>query len=83
MAGNNQWQGTSGFAYVATGELFFREAAEAAGHLRAANPTARICLIADRIHGAKFWDDLVLAENPHFDFRDKLLMGVNREPCSI
>lgn len=75
MAENNQWQGTSGFAYVATGELFFHEAAAAAGHLRAANPAARICLIADRVHGAKFWDDLVLVENPHFDFRDKLLMA--------
>ena len=65
MAGDNDWKGTSGFAYVATGELFFREAAEAARHLRAANPAARICLIAD----------FVLVERPNFDFRDKLLMA--------
>lgn len=76
MAGDNDWQGTFGFAYVATGELFFREAAEAARHLRAANPAARICLIADQVHGGKFWDDLVLAERPNFDFRDKLLMSL-------
>ena len=76
MAGDNEWKGTSGFAYVATGELFFREAAEAARHLRAANPAARICLIADKIHGEKFWDDLVLVERPNFDFRDKLLMAL-------
>lgn len=75
MTEGNNWKGTAGFAYVATGELFFREAAEAARHLRAANPAARICLIADKIHGEKFWDDLVLVENPNFDFRDKLLMA--------
>ena len=72
MAGDNDWKGTMGFAYVATGELFFREAAEAARHLRTANPAARICLIADKVHGEKFWDDLVLVEQPGFNFRDKL-----------
>ncbi len=76
MAGDNQWQGTSGFVYVATGALFFHEAAEAARYLRATNPTARICLIADQVHGDKFWDDLVLVEKPNFDFRDKLLMAL-------
>ncbi|MBI2814105.1 MAG: hypothetical protein HYX71_07455 [Opitutae bacterium] len=76
MAGDHEWKGTCGFAYVATGELFFREAAEAARHLRAANPAARVCLIADKVHGEKFWDDLVLVERPNFDFRDKLLMAL-------
>ena len=76
MAGDNDWKGTAGFAYVATGKLFFDEAAEAVRHLRAANPAARVCLIADRVHGDKFWDDLVLVEKPNFDFRDKLLMAL-------
>lgn len=76
MAGDKDWKGTSGFAYVATGELFFREAAEAARHLRAANPGARICLMADQVYGVPFWDDLVLVEKPNFDFRDKLLMAL-------
>ncbi len=75
MAGDQDWKGTSGFVYVATGELFFREAAEAARHLRAANPAARICLISDRADGERFWDDLIKVEKPHFDFRDKLLMA--------
>lgn len=76
MSGDHDWEGTRGFAYVATGELFFREAAEAARHLRTANPGARVCLIADKVHGEKFWDDLVLVAQPHFDFRDKLLMAL-------
>jgi hypothetical protein len=65
-------QGTQGFVYVATGELFFREAAEAVRRLRAANPGARVCLVADRAAGEPFWDDLVVIEQPAFDFRDKL-----------
>ena len=76
MDGTACLPGTRGFVYVATGDLFFREAAESAASLRAANPSARICLIADKIHGEKFWDDLVIAENPSFDFRDKLLMSL-------
>jgi hypothetical protein len=76
MAGDIDWKGTCGFAYVATGELFFREAAEAVRYLRTVNPAARVCLIADRVHGEKFWDDLVLVEKPHYDFRDKLLMAL-------
>ena len=67
--------GTRGFVYVATGELFFREAAESASSLRTSNPNERICLVADRVHGKKFWDDLVLVESPSFDFRDKLLVS--------
>ena len=77
MAGDtNDWKGTCGFAYVATGELFFREAAEAARHLRAANPGARVCLLTDQVRGEKFWDDLVLIEQPGFDFRDKLNLAL-------
>jgi hypothetical protein len=69
-------QPSRGFVYVATGELFFREAAEAARRLRARTPGARICLVTDQVHGGeKFWDDLVLVEQASHDFRDKLLMA--------
>lgn len=63
-----------GFVYVATGERYFREASAGAASLRRHNPTVRICLVTDRVHGAPFWDDLVMLENPAFGFRDKLAM---------
>ena len=75
MDGATCLPGTRGFVYVATGELFFREAAESASSLRTSNPNERICLVADKVHGEKFWDDLVLVESPSFDFRDKLLVS--------
>jgi len=74
MADATDWKGTKGFVYVATGDLFYREAEESAGYLRAANPGARVCLVTDRVRGEPFWDDVVVMEKPFFDFRDK--MGV-------
>lgn len=69
-------QPRQGFVYVATGELFRREAEVAARQLRATNPAARICLITDMAPAVCFWDDLVLVENPSHDFRDKLRMAL-------
>ena len=76
MTGDDQWKGTWGFVYVATGAIYFHEAAVAARYVRATNPQARICLVTDKVHGEKFWDDIVLPEKPSFTFRDKLLMSL-------
>jgi hypothetical protein len=76
MTGNTDWKGTTGFVYVATGAIYFHETAEAVRHLRAANPTARVCVVTDKVHGEKFWDEIVVVENPTRTFRDKLLMAL-------
>lgn len=76
MTGITDWKGTTGFVYVGTGAVYFHESAEAARYLRAANPTARVCMITDKLHGEKFWDEIVLVEKPSYTFRDKLLMSL-------
>ncbi len=76
MTGNTDWKGTTGFVYVATGAVYFHETAEAVRHLRAANPAARVCVITDKLHGEKFWDEIVVVEKPSFTFRDKVLMSL-------
>lgn len=64
-----------GFVYVATGAKYVREAAESAASLRRHHSDARVCLVADtRPDGVPFWDDLVLLEQPAFNFRDKIEM---------
>ena len=67
-------QAPTGFVYVATGERYLREARTAAAQLRRTNPGARVCLIADRSDGEKFWDDFVPLPDPAFSFRDKLAL---------
>lgn len=69
--------GSSGVAYIATGRRFAEEAQTAAAQLRRTNPQLRICLITDQPDFTpRFWDDLVVVKNPHFGFRDKILMGL-------
>lgn len=65
---------STGFVYIATGERYLREAATSAAQLRRTNPGARICLVADRSTGEKFWDDFVPLPDPTFSFRDKLAL---------
>lgn len=67
----------AGIAYVASGQRFADEAAQAAAQLRRSNPTVPICFITDQPeYQPVFWDHLVTIANPHFGFRDKILMGL-------
>ncbi len=61
-----------GFVYVATGLRFVKEAAESARFLRRFH-RERICIITDKMYDEieKFWDDIVLLDNPQFNLKDK------------
>ncbi len=72
-AAENPPSGT-GFVYVATGERYVREARVSAASLRQHHADTRICLVTDQPRGERFWDDLVVLEQPCFGFRDKLEM---------
>jgi hypothetical protein len=65
---------TRGFVYVATGSRYRAEARDSARRLRSHHPAERICLVTDQAEGSGFWNDLVVLDQPHFGFRDKLAM---------
>lgn len=66
----------SGVVYVATGAAYVQEARDATVRLKKFNPGLPVCLVTDQPSEPAFWDELVLIENPHFGFRDKVLMGL-------
>jgi hypothetical protein len=66
----------AGFCFVATGDKYRDEAAQAARYVRKTNPDRLICLISDVPVVGDLWDDVVILEKPAFGFRDKIAMGL-------
>lgn len=67
---------SAGFCFVATGEKYRIEAAQAARYVRKSNPGRPICLVSDVAVADPLWDDVVIFDKPAFGFRDKIAMGL-------
>jgi len=66
----------AGFCFVATGDKYRDEAAQAARYVRNTNPGRPICLVCDVPVVDGLWDDVVILAKPAFGFRDKIAMGL-------